>query len=159
MAAPVIDQGAVVGVLVAQLSIAAIDRVVTGGRRWRQEGFGATGEAYLVGPDFLLRSGGRLFHEDRDRYFAELQATGEPAEEIAAIKRYDSPVLHQRIDTQATRAALAGIEGTGRVIGNYGKPTLASWGPLDIPGVRWGWSPRSRRRRRSRRSSGSSAIS
>ena len=138
MAAPVIDQGAVVGVLVAQLSIAAIDRVVTGGRRWRQEGFGATGEAYLVGPDFLLRSGGRLFHEDRDRYFAELQATGEPAEEIAAIKRYGSPVLHQKIDTQATRAALAGLEGTGRVIGNYGKPTLASWGPLDIPGVRWG---------------------
>jgi class 3 adenylate cyclase len=138
MAASVIDQGAVIGVLVAQLSIAAIDRVVTGGRRWRQEGYGATGEAYLVGPDFLLRSGGRLFHEDRDRYFAGLQAEGEPAEEIAAIKRYGSPVLHQRIDTQATRAALAGLEGTGRVIGNYGKPTLASWGPLDIPGVRWG---------------------
>ena len=138
LAAPVIDAGAVIGVLVAQLSIAAIDRVVTGGRRWRQEGFGATGEAYLVGPDFLLRSGGRLFHEDRDRYFAELQAQGEPPEEIAAIKRFDSPVLHQRIDTQATRAALAGLEGTGRVIGNFGKPTLASWGPLDIPGVRWG---------------------
>jgi class 3 adenylate cyclase len=138
MAAPVIDQGAVTGVLVAQLSIAAIDRVVTGGRRWRQEGFGVTGEAYLVGPDFLLRSGGRLFHEDRDRYFAELQAEGEPAEEIAAIKRYGSPVLHQRIDTQATRAALAGIEGTGRIVGNYGKPTLASWGPLDISGVHWG---------------------
>ena len=52
MAAPVIDQGAVIGVLVAQLSIEEIDRFVTGGRRWRQEGFGATGEAYLIGPDF-----------------------------------------------------------------------------------------------------------
>jgi len=138
MAAPVIHQGEVTGVLVAQLSIDAIDRVVTGGRRWRQEGFGATGEAYLVGPDFLLRSGGRLFHEDRDRYFAELQATDQPAGEIAAIKRYGSPVLHQRIDTQATRAALSGLEGTGRVIGSFGRPTLASWGPVDIPGVRWG---------------------
>jgi class 3 adenylate cyclase len=137
IAAPVIDQGAVIGVLVAQLSIAAIDRVVTGNRRWRQEGFGTTGEAYLVGADFLLRSGGRLFHEDRDRYYAELQAAGEPAAAIAAIKRFGSPVLHQRIETQATRAALGGIEGTGHVTGNLGKQTLASWGPLDIPGVRW----------------------
>lgn len=138
IAAPVVDQGAVIGVLVGQLSIGEIDRVVTGGRRWRHEGFGATGEAYLVGPDFMMRSGGRLFYEHRDRYFARLQAAGHPAEEIAAIKRYDSPVLHQSIDTPAARAALAGAEGTGEVPGNFGVETLASWGPLDIPGVKWG---------------------
>jgi len=137
VAAPVIDQGAVIGVLVAQLSIEAIDRVVTGGRRWRQEGFGATGETYLIGADLLLRSGGRLFYESRERYFAQLQAAGDPPAEIAAIKRYGSPVLHQRIDTEQVRAALAGIEGTGPGIGNFGKPTLASWGPLDIAGVKW----------------------
>lgn len=138
MAAPIIDRGEVVAVLVAQLSIAAIDRVVTGNRRWRHEGFGTTGEANVVGPDFLLRAGGRLFHEHRDRYFAQLEAAGDSAKEIAGIKRYGSPVLHQRLETQATRAALAGTEGTGHVIGNFGKPTLASWGPLDIAGVRWG---------------------
>ena len=138
MAAPVIDQGAVIGVLVAQLSIEEIDREVTGDRHWRREGFGATGEAVLVGPDLMVRSGGRLFHEDRDRYFAELEAAGTPAEEIAAIKRFGSPVLHQRFDTQASRAALAGVEGVGQVAGNFGKPSLASWGPLAIPGVRWG---------------------
>jgi class 3 adenylate cyclase len=137
MAAPVIDGGTVIGVLIAQLSTEEIDRVVTGGRRWRQEGFGATGEAYLVGPDSLMRSGGRLFLEDRDRYFAQLEEAGHPPEEIAAIRRYGSPVLHQRIDTQATRAGLAGLEGTGQIIGNFGKPGLSSWGPLDIPGVRW----------------------
>jgi len=137
MAAPVIDRGIVTGVLIAQVSIQEIDRVVTGGRRWRQEGFGDTGEAYLIGPDSKLRSGVRLFHENRDAYFAELQASGHSASEIASIRRYGSPVLHQRIDTAATRAALAGLEGTGEVIGNYGKPTLASWGPLAIPGVNW----------------------
>ncbi len=137
MAAPVIDEGNVIGVLIAQLSIEEIDRVVTGGRRWRQEGFGATGEAYIVGADGLVRSGARLFYEDRDRYFAELRALGDPPAEIDAIRRYGSPVLQQRIDTQATRAALAGIEGTGQIIGNFGKETLSSWGPLDIPGVKW----------------------
>jgi class 3 adenylate cyclase len=137
MAAPVIDQGAVIGVLIAQLSIEEVDRVVTGDRQWRDEGFGATGEAYIIGPDSLVRSGPRLFFEDRDRYLAELKEAGNRPEEIDAIRRYGSPVLHQLIDTQATRAALAGIEGTGQVIGSRGKPTLASWGPLAIPGVKW----------------------
>ena len=137
MAALVIDQGAVIGVLIAQLSIEEVDRVVTGDRQWRDEGFGATGEAYIIGPDSLVRSGPRLFFEDRDRYLAELKEAGNRPEEIDAIRRYGSPVLHQLIDTQATRAALAGIEGTGQVIGSRGKPTLASWGPLAIPGVKW----------------------
>src|SRR5215207_9021019 len=117
MAAPVIDQGVVIAVLIAQLSNEEIDKVVTGGRRWRQEGFGATGEAYLVGPDHLVRSGLRAFYENREGYFAELKAAGASDEEIAAIRRYGTPVLHQRVDTQATRAALAGIEGTGEIVG------------------------------------------
>ena len=138
MAAPVIDQGVVIGVLIAQLSNDEIDNVVTGGRRWRQEGFGASGEAYLVGPDQLVRSTPRAFYENREAYFAELKAGGASDEQIAAVRRYETPVLHQRIDTQATRAALASVEGTGEIIGYRGVPTLASWGPLAIPGVNWG---------------------
>lgn len=137
MGAPVIDQGIVIGVLIAQLSNEEIDDVVTGGRRWRQEGFGDTGEAYLVGPDYLVRSGPRAFYENRDGYFAELKSVGADDEELDAIQRYGTPVLHQRIDTKATQAALAGVEGTGETIGYRGVPTLASWGPLAIPGVKW----------------------
>ncbi len=138
MAAPVIEQGVVIGVLIAQLSIEEIDKVVTGDRRWREEGFGATGEAYLVGPNFKVRSGGRLFYENRDAYFADLKESGHPAEEIDAIRRYGTPVLQQRIETQGTRAALSGLSGTGQIVGDRGKLTLSSWGPLNIPGVKWG---------------------
>ena len=137
MGAPVIDQGGVIGVLIAQLSNDEIDNVVTGGRRWRHEGFGETGEAYLVGPDHLVRSAPRAFYENREDYFAELKSVGASNEEISDIQRYGTPVLHQRIDTDATRAALAGVEGTGEIIGYRGVPTLASWGPLAIPGVKW----------------------
>ena len=76
MGAPVIDQGVVIGVLIAQLSNDEIDNVVTGDRRWRQEGFGDTGEAYLVGPDHLVRSAPRAFYENREGYFAELKSVG-----------------------------------------------------------------------------------
>lgn len=138
MGAPVIDRGSVIGVLVAQLSNEEIDNVVTGGRRWRQEGFGDTGEAYLVGPDHLVRSAPRAFYENQEVYFAELKSVGTSDEEIADIQRHGTPVLHQSIDTKATRAALAGVEGTGEIIGYRGVPTLASWGPLAISGVNWG---------------------
>ena len=50
--------------------------------------------AYLVGPDYLMRSGPRGFYENRDLYFAELKDAGASDEEIAAIQRYGSPVLH-----------------------------------------------------------------
>ncbi|TAJ40280.1 MAG: HAMP domain-containing protein [Reyranella sp.] len=137
MAAPVVDEGVVVGVLIAQLSDNEIDKVVTGDRRWRHEGFGATGEAYLVGPDHLLRSGPRAFYENRESYFADLKAIGAPEAEIAAIRRFDTPILIQHVDTKASQSALAGAEGTGEIIGYRGVPTLASWGPLSIAGVKW----------------------
>ena len=137
MAAPVFDQGVVVGVLIAQLSDDEVDAVVTGKRGWLQEGFGATGEAYLVGPDLLLRSGPRTFYENRAQYFAELKAAGAAAEDIAAIERYDAPVLRQRVDTKATRAAFAGVAGVGEIVDHRGVATLASWGPLQIEGVKW----------------------
>ncbi|MCC8428810.1 HAMP domain-containing protein [Reyranella aquatilis] len=138
MAAPVIDQGVVTGVLIAELSIEEIDSIVTGGRRWRNEGFRSTGEAYLVGPDFRVRSSGRSFFENRDRYFSELRAGGAPEEDIAAIQRFGSPILHQHADTSATRAAVGGVEGFGEIVGYRGIPTLASWGPVRVSGVKWG---------------------
>jgi class 3 adenylate cyclase len=137
MAAPVIDQGVVIGVLVAQLSINELDTIVTSNRRWRHEGLGATGEAYLVGPDFLVRSSPRMFFENRDLYFEELKGGQTPQHDIEDIHRYGTPVLQQRVDTKASRAALGGVEGTGEILGYRGIPTLASWGPVRVSGVKW----------------------
>lgn len=138
MAAPVIDQGVVIGVLMVQLSIEEIDSVMTGERRWRHEGFGATGEAYLVGPDYYVRSSPRAFHESRETYFEGLKRGGASEADIAAIRRYGTPVMHQHADTRAARAAVGGVEGVGEIVGVGGIPALASWGPVAIPGVKWG---------------------
>lgn len=137
MAAPIFDHGAVVGALIAQLSIEEIDKVVTGDRQWSREGFGTTGEAYLVGPDHTLRSGVRSFYEHSDQYFAKLAASGTSHEEIDAIRRYRTPILHQKVESRASTSGLAGAEGTGRIVDYDGSPVLASWGPLAIAGVKW----------------------
>src|SRR5207248_623384 len=106
--------GAVIGVLVGRLSITELDNIVTGGRQWSREGFGATGEAYLVGPDLLIRSAPRLFFENRELYFEELKQGGTtPKNDIEDTYRYGSPVLQQHVDNIATRAALRGLQGVG----------------------------------------------
>jgi class 3 adenylate cyclase len=137
MAAPIFDGGTVSGVLIAQLSIEEIDKVVTGNRQWNREGFGNTGEAYIVGPARYLRSGVRAFYEQPEAYYAELAATNTSPEEIDAIRRYGTPILRQKIESRATAAALAGAEGTGQIVDYAGTPVLASWGPLAIPDVKW----------------------
>jgi class 3 adenylate cyclase len=137
MAAPIFDGGTVSGVLIAQLSIEEIDKVVTGNRQWNREGFGNTGEAYIVGPARYLRSGVRAFYEQPEAYYAELAATKTSPEEIDAIRRYGTPILRQKIESRATAAALAGAEGTGQIVDYAGTPVLASWGPLAIPDVKW----------------------
>ncbi len=138
LAAPVIENGVVTGVLVAQLSIGELDSIVTGDRRWQHEGLGRTGDAYLVGADLTLRSSPRLFFEDRDRYLAELNGGQTNDAEIEDIKRYGTPVLQQKADTAAGRAALGGVEGTGEIPDYRGVPVLASWGPVRVSGVNWG---------------------
>ena len=139
MAAPLVEGGVVIGVLVARLSITELDNIVTGGRQWGREGFGTTGEAYLVGPDVLIRSAPRLFFENRDQYFEELERGGTtPKNDIEDTHRYGSPVLQQHVDNKATRAALRGLEGIGTIAGMGGQLTLASWGPVNVPGLQWG---------------------
>ena len=65
VAAPVWRAGVNVGVLAIQVSIDEVDRVMTGDRLWREEGLGATGQAYLLGRDGLLRSDLRPMIEQR----------------------------------------------------------------------------------------------
>jgi methyl-accepting chemotaxis protein len=37
---------------------------------WEETGLGASGETYLVGSDYLMRSNGRFLLEDKESYLA-----------------------------------------------------------------------------------------
>lgn len=76
IAAPVRVAGTTVGVLAMQLSIAEVDRVMTGAQRWQDEGLGATGQAYVIGSDGTLRSDLWALLEDADRFYESLSQAG-----------------------------------------------------------------------------------
>ena len=126
VASPVQSAGATVGVLAMQVSIREVDRVITGDRHWRDEGLGATGQAYIVGPDSRLRSDLRLQMEKPDDFYRGL--------EQAQV----SPLLIRRVRTSGTSVLTLPVDLSSPLSADRrGARVLRSTAPLSIPELKW----------------------
>lgn len=103
---PLVSEGVLVGALVVQLKPDQLDPLM----RFSSV-MGESGEAYLVGPDYLMRS--------RSRF------------------RDQSTALEQRVETPTVTAALSNTSGIGRIVGYRGVPVLSAYAPLTRFGVTW----------------------
>ena len=136
-AAPIYDGGQPVGILAVQLPVDRINNVLTGNQNWENEGLGKTGEVYLVGADFLMRSISRFSIEDPTGYKQALQKLGTPDDVIETIARLGTSILLQSVETETAMAAHRGESGTQIVDDYRGVPVLSSYAPLSIKGVDW----------------------
>ena len=114
IAAPIIYDGAPQATLVFQLSIDALNDIMT-----EREGLGDTGETYLVGPDKLMRS---------DSFLDPINHS------VVSSFRY--PAKGQ-VDTEAFKLAIAGQEGEKIITDYNGQPVLSAYRNVDVLGVRW----------------------
>ncbi len=106
VAAPVRNNGEVIGVVALQISNDAINAIMQ-----ERSGLGESGETYLVGSDFLLRSDSRFSSE--------------------------STVLKQRVQTEGVQIGLNGQEGT-KIIDDYrGISVLSSFSHMFVGDLRW----------------------
>jgi PAS domain S-box-containing protein len=137
MAAPILDGAWLLGVLAFQMPVGEIDGVMTGNRNWRIDGLGETGETYLVGPDFKMRSNSRFLLEDPAGYLAAAERSGASASDIRRIQDFGTTILIQEVRTSAAEAALAGESDTRKDRDYRGVEVLSSYAPLDIEGVDW----------------------
>ncbi len=138
LAAPIFnpDDQSLLGVLAFQIPPDQIDLVMTADGNWEEAGFGETGEAYLVGPDLLMRSQSRLLAEDPTAFRAAIDATG--AGDGSATVSSGNTVLRQVVRTAAAQRGLAGEDGNDVIESYHGGVTLSSYGPLDLPsGLNW----------------------
>lgn len=112
--APVMKEGEVIGVVAMQLSTGAINGIMQ-----ERTGLGKTGEVYLVGPDRLMRSDSFL----------------DPVNH--SVKASFARPETGRVDTVATKRALAGKSG-GDIIDDYNdNPVVSVYSPLSIAGLNW----------------------
>jgi len=114
VAAPILRNGRVLGVVALQISNDAINAIMT-----ERTGLGETGETYLVGQDMLMRSDSDLAPEHH-----------------TVTASFANPEKG-KADTEAVRAALLGESGT-KVIRDYnGNPVLSSYAPIQVGDTSW----------------------
>ena len=131
VAAPIRRAGVVEGVLVIQVAIHEVNEVMDGGRRWTEQGLGASGQAYVLGPDQTLRSDLRHGIENPETYFAELKRSGIAADVVERVRRNGTAVLAYplRLDL--------GTQGTELGIDTRGVEVLRSHAPVGIENLHW----------------------
>jgi methyl-accepting chemotaxis protein len=109
VAAPIHENGKIVGVVALQISIDAINGIMQ-----QRDGMGETGETYLVGPDKLMRSDSFLDPQNH-----------------SVVGSFANPGAGS-VDTEGARKALAG-DNDEKIIEDYnGNPVLSAFGPVEI---------------------------
>ena len=125
------------GVLAIQVPIDTIDAIMTGGRRWKHEGLGDSGETYLVGVDYTMRSNSRFLLETPEAFWAQVTQRGTAPDVLRAMRFHNTTILLQEVRTEASLAALQGRTQT-QILADYrGVPVLSAYAPLTIPDVQW----------------------
>jgi len=100
--------------LIFQVSIDKINAMLA-----NRSGLGKTGEVYLVGPDFLMRSDSHLDTKNR-----------------SVVNSFLRPETG-KIESDAVKQALAGTIGDGFVTNYNNESVLASWTPVQVFGLKW----------------------
>ena len=126
-----------IGALIFQIPVEQINAIMTSEGRWREAGLGETGETYLIGEDYLMRSISRFYIEDDSTYTRQLLAQGTPLRRVEAMQRMNTTILYHRIRTDAVEEALDGETGFMAIEDDRGVPILSSFKPLDIEGLNW----------------------
>lgn len=102
-------------VIALQLSIDSLDHIMQ-----QRAGMGESGESYLVGSDYLMRS---------DSY---LDPTNH-----SITASFAGSVSNNGVDTEAAKLAISGESGTKVIIDYNSNPVLSAYTPIDIHGIRW----------------------
>ncbi|MGA8596641.1 MAG: adenylate/guanylate cyclase domain-containing protein [Bryobacteraceae bacterium] len=137
IASPIFDGPRHIGDLVFQMSIAEIDRIMTDDRQWRQSGMGETGESFIVGPQYFMRSNARMLLENPREYLRELEKAGVPRRTIDVIDRAHTSILQVEVKNAAVEAALRGETGSTIVKNTRGQRTICYYTPLRIHDLHW----------------------
>ena len=110
VASPIFDGEDFIGVLAFQIPVDEINHIMLCDRRWEEIGLGKTGETYLVGPGYTMRSSSRF---------------------------QKNSLLKLKVRTRAVEMAFSGQSGKG-IINNYrDRKVLSAWQPLNLPGLQY----------------------
>ncbi|MBT4287404.1 MAG: HAMP domain-containing protein [Deltaproteobacteria bacterium] len=115
VAAPIKENNKIIGVVALQISLDAVNNIMS-----ERSGLGKTGETYLVGSDQLMRSDSFLDLENHT---------------VSASFR--NPIKG-KVDTRASKNAVAGQTGAEVVLDYNGNAVLSAYTSIQIGDISWG---------------------
>ncbi len=138
MSSPIFsDEGEKLGVLIFQMPIDKINQLMTYDSKWRDVGLGDSGETYLIGDDYLLRSQSRFLLEDKSNYKQALLSASVDKELVDKIIASESAIGLQSVTSEGAKLAIAGKSGIKKIKDYRGVEVLSAYKPLDIQDVNW----------------------
>ena len=137
MASPIFESGEIVGVLIFQMPIDRLNQIMTHKGDWENVGLGKSGETYLVGEDFNMRSMSRFLIEDKDAYGKLLADIGIGSNLIQNILAKHTSVGLQPVKTTGTQAALTGNSGYQAFPDYRGVRVFSAYRPIKIKNLTW----------------------
>ena len=122
---------------VFQMPLDAINNIMTSNQNWTDTGLGESGETYVVGNDFLLKTESRFLLEDPTGYLDLMASLGMDPDVRAEIQASGSAIGRQIVKTRATERAISGEMGSEIVQDYRDISVLSAFKPLDIKDVTW----------------------
>jgi methyl-accepting chemotaxis protein len=130
VSSPIYSNGQAVAVLIFQMPMSKINNVLTHHSKWKEKGFGETGETYLVNAQGKLVNESRAFVEDKVGYLQKLKNKLPNVAKEIEIK--NTTVGIQPADSPAARRALKGDSGFEQMIDYHDAEVFSSFSPLSI---------------------------
>lgn len=137
IASPIFNGNKKIGILIFQMPIDKINSVMTHNSNWEKSGLGLSGETYLVGQDFTMRSMSRFMIENKEEYLKLLADTGTNPDVIKNIRDKDTNIGLQLAKTKGTQAALSGKAGFDTFLDYRDVSVLSSYRLLSFEGLTW----------------------
>ncbi len=131
------DENEYLGLLVVKLSSNKINEILTSNYDWESVGLGESGDVFLVGRDYKMRSNNRYMRQSPDIYKKMLISANIPKQTIDSIFQNKNTLMHLSVKTDAVIQAQQGASKT-IVTRNYlGHEVLSSFAPLKLGFVNW----------------------
>jgi len=137
IAAPIFEGDTKIGTLIFQIPIDRMDAVMTSNKAWQEEGLGETGESYIVGSDYKMRTNSRFIIESPTSFFKQAKEYSTDTLTNNLMEFYKTTVLFQTIHTAASIKANGNKKGTEIIKDYRGIDVLSSFTPLQIQDVSW----------------------
>ena len=137
VSSPVFINGENIASIVFQIPVEKIDAIMTENKKWKESGYGSSGEVYLVGQDKTMRSMSRFLAEDKSGYLELMKNVGMDEKSIQYISNKETSTISQKVESPGVTAAFAGKTETDIFPDYRDIPVLSAYTLVDALGVKW----------------------